>query len=82
MIKNICYKLTQILLISSMLLSVSCLKILKKIGEEDPCMRAYFERQKLKKTVDRFELQQIKLQIEVEDKLCRDRNASLNKGSH
>ena len=63
------------------LLNLSCMKVLNKISEDDPCIKAYLERKKLKHTSDHFEREQIQLQAETYDKLCQDRNKNLPKSN-
>jgi len=60
------------------MVNASCMKIINKMAEDDPCWKAYNEKQKLTHTSDGFERQQIQQQIEIFDKICQDRSSNLS----
>ena len=53
---------------------LSCMKLLNKIAGDDPCTQAFIQRRKLANTHDAFEKSQLVQEIEVFDRLCRERN--------
>jgi hypothetical protein len=56
---------------------INCMKVLNKMGEDNPCWCAYTLKKQAAKEPDQFQKQLLLQKAEVNDQLCQEQNKSV-----
>jgi len=59
------------------LTNINCMKVLNKMGEDNPCWNAYILKKQAAKEPDQFQKQLLLQKAQVNDQLCQEQNKSV-----